>query len=445
MRRDEVRARVEKSESLHPQTIRTRQSIKEWSNSGRKHWDLYRHLYSPFVIHDALRLVLKNAGTGGLDGVRVQDIRGQEWEYTKRIIEEIRAGRYKPGAVKRVYIPKKDGTQRPLGIPNIIDRVVQRALVLLLEPIYEQKFHDFSHGFRPGKRAVDAAAIVAKECYRLRQVFDADIEKFFDQVQHQKLVGMIKQDIVDPRILKVINQILRSGFQEPGQHRQESRLGTPQGGPLSPLLANIYLHFALDEHFAKATQGRSDVKLVRYADDFVVMCKHHRQRATVERLIRGWLAAVGLRLKDSKTRWVDMSNEARSHDSKFEFLGFKFHLRCYDDNRKRFWIARQPSEKSRQALRETLKKRLHIGLTLDEAKKVLEKIWYGWSEYFRYSNANRIFYREIKRVKMIYTRYLARKFRRQRKAVPWSTLIAWRWKILRDLRPLSVRPDHLHL
>jgi RNA-directed DNA polymerase len=162
--------------SLSPQTIRLRHRLRQWQKSGRKHWDLYRYLYNPFLIHDALRRVLKNAGSGGLDGVRVQDIRGEEWDYVKRIIEEIRAGRYAPSAVKRVYIPKSDGSQRPLGIPNIVDRVVQRALVLLLEPIYEMKFHSFSYGFRPNRRAVDAAAIVAKESYRLRQVFDADIE-----------------------------------------------------------------------------------------------------------------------------------------------------------------------------------------------------------------------------------------------------------------------------
>jgi RNA-directed DNA polymerase len=227
--------------SLSPQTIRLRHRLRQWQKSGRKHWDLYRYLYNPFLIHDALRLVLKNAGSGGLDGVRVQDIRGEEWDYVKRIIEEIRAGRYAPSAVKRVYIPKSDGSQRPLGIPNIVDRVVQRALVLLLEPIYEMKFHSFSYGFRPNRRAVDAAAIVAKESYRLRQVFDADIEGFFDQVQHRKLVGMIKQDVVDPRILKLIKQFLRSGFQAYGECWQASRKGTPQGGPLSPLLANIYL------------------------------------------------------------------------------------------------------------------------------------------------------------------------------------------------------------
>jgi hypothetical protein len=252
--------------SLSPQTIRLRHRLRQWQKSGRKHWDLYRYLYNPFLIHDALRLVLKNAGSGGLDGVRVQDIRGEEWDYVKRIIEEIRAGRYAPSAVKRVYIPKSDGSQRPLGIPNIVDRVVQRALVLLLEPIYEMKFHSFSYGFRPNRRAVDAAAIVAKESYRLRQVFDADIEGFFDQVQHRKLVGMIKQDVVDPRILKLIKQFLRSGFQAYGECWQASRKGTPQGGPLSPLLANIYLQWKVRTSGVAKKSAKAEVERCEHTD-----------------------------------------------------------------------------------------------------------------------------------------------------------------------------------
>jgi group II intron reverse transcriptase/maturase len=443
MRRDEAKARIKESESLSPQTIRIRHSLNQWSKSGRKHWDLYRHLYSPFVIYDALRLVLKNAGSGGLDGVQVQDIRDHEWMYVEKILEEIRSGRYKPSPVRRVFIPKQDGSRRPLGIPNIIDRVVQRALVLLLEPIYELKFYDFSHGFRPVKKAIDAAAIVANECYKLRQVLDADIEKFFDNVHHSKLVGMISQDIVDPRVLGLIKQFLKSGFQEVGKLWQASLRGTPQGGPLSPLLANIYLHYSLDEPFARVTKARQDVKMIRYADDFVVLCKHARQRPFVERLIRGWLQRVGLNLKSSKTKWVDMNNASRSYRSKFVFLGFKFHLRSFQDNPKRFWVARQPSEQARKRLHESLRQRLHVGLKLEEAKERLESVWYGWSEYFRYSNANRIFYRERRQVKMIYTRYMVRKFRRQKKAVPWSLIIRWRNAILRDLRTLTVRTDHM--
>ena len=173
------------------------------------------------------------------------------------------------------------------------------------------------------------------------------------------------------------------------------------------------------------------------------MCKFPEDRRFIEGLVKGWLDAVGLNLKKEKTRWVDMRNESRSHQSKFDFLGFKFHLRSFKDNPKRFWVARQPSQGSRKRLHEALRRRLHSGLNLNQARIALERTWYGWSEYFRYSNANRIFYRERKLVKRIYMRYLVRKYRRQRKAVAWRKLIRWKKTLLRELRTLRVRPNHL--
>jgi group II intron reverse transcriptase/maturase len=225
--------------SLSPQTTRIRHRLREWTKSGRKHWDLYRYLYDPYVLYDALKAVIKNGGSAGLDGRTIREVQGREWDYVREILAHLREGAYKPGAVRRAYIPKKDGDKRPLGIPNLIDRTIQRALVLLMEPIYELKFNDFSFGFRPGRKAVDCAAVVAKTCYDLRYVLDADIEKFFDNVEHRKLIGLLKREIVDPRILKLIHQFLKSGFKEPGKPWRRSEKGTPQGGPISPLLANL--------------------------------------------------------------------------------------------------------------------------------------------------------------------------------------------------------------
>ena len=157
--------------SLSPQTIRRRHHIREMKRSGRKQWDLYRSLACPFVIYDAMKLVMKNRGSAGVDGQTIKSLRGKESELVKEILTELKTKTFQPSPVKRVYIPKKDGSQRPLGIPTLKDRIVQRALVLMLEPIYEQKFHEFSYGFRPNRRAVDAAAVVAKESYQRRYVF----------------------------------------------------------------------------------------------------------------------------------------------------------------------------------------------------------------------------------------------------------------------------------
>jgi group II intron reverse transcriptase/maturase len=429
--------------SLSPQTIQIRHRLKEWSKSGRKQWDLYRYLYDASVLYDALKLVIKNGGAAGLDGQTIRQVQGREWDYVRDIIGRLRAGTFKPGAVRRAYIPKKDGDKRPLGIPDLIDRVLQRALVLLMEPIYETKFNDFSFGFRPGRRAVDCAAVVAKTCYELRYVLDADIEKFFDNVEHRKLLGLLKREIVDPRVLRLIHQFLKSGFKEPGKPWQRSAKGTPQGGPLSPLLANIYLHYVLDERFKEVFGGKTWIKLIRYADDFVILTCRAEERRSIGRFLVAWLSEAGLNLKRSKTRWVDMTNNGRSHRSKFDFLGFKFHLRSFDDNPKRFWIARQPSERARRDLKVAIRERLHVGMKLEEAQKRVEETWRGWCGYFRYSNANRIFYREMRKVRQIINWWLARKFRRQRKAVPWRILLCWGKRLGQSIRPVSVISNHL--
>ncbi len=435
--------RGEEDVSLSPQTIRRRHTIREMKRSGRKQWDLYHSLVCPFVLHDALKLVMRNRGSSGVDGQTIKSIRGKESEFIKEIQTELKQRTYQPSPVRRVYIPKKDGSLRPLGIPTLKDRVVQRALVLLLEPIYEQKFHDFSYGFRPNRRAVDAAAVVAKESYQRRYVFDADIEKFFDNVVPRKMMGILRQDIVDPRVLELIQRYFQAGIAESGKPWQKQELGVPQGGPFSPMLANIYLHEILDEPFAKEFGSANKIKLVRYADDFVIMVQSKSDLKYVEQLVRGWLRAGKLKLKEAKTCWIDMNNWSRSHRSKFKFLGFKFHLRSYTDNANRYWIARQPSEESRKSLRESLRERLHCGLSLQEAYDRLEQTWIGWSEYFRYGNSNRILYRERKRAKKIYLWYLGRKFRRQRKGVPWWILHKWKRKLTNALQVPKIQADHL--
>ncbi len=429
--------------SLSPQTIRIRHRLREWTKSGRKHWDLFRYLYDPYVLHDALQLVIKNGGAAGLDGITIREVRGKEWDFVRELIAQLRAGAYEPGAVRRVYIPKRDGDKRPLGIPDLRDRTLQRALVLLMEPIYEMRFHGFSYGFRPNRKAVDCAAIVAKECYGLRHVLDADIEKFFDNVDHRKMMNHLRREIVDPRILKVIHQFLKSGFREPGKPWTATRKGTPQGGPLSPLLSNIYLHYALDERFEEVFGGKTWIKLIRYADDFVILMSRPTEQKTIERLLSTWLGEAGLKLKAAKTRWVDMSNHRRSHSSKFDFLGFKFHLRSFKDNPERFWIARQPSERARREMKAAIRERLHVGMRFSEARRKVEEVWRGWCGYFRYSNANRIFYREMRKVRQLINWWLGRKFRRQRKAVSWRILLGWGRDLGKAIRPVSVIPNHL--
>jgi RNA-directed DNA polymerase len=406
MRAQTSELRVRKQMSLHPQTIRIRHRLAEWKKQGRKNWDIYRWVLDPHVLLDALRLVLKNRGSPGIDRERCEDIRGREWEYVTALAQRLRERSYHPAAVRRVYIPKKDGKDRPLGIPRIRDRVVQRALVLLLEPIYEQVFLDFSYGFRPGRSAPECASHAAEAMFTRRHVLEADIEGFFDHVVHRKLRGMLKEEIVDPRILDLIEAFLTSGFVEEKKPWEPTREGTPQGGPLSPLLANIYLHYALDQRFKESVNGRGDTKLFRFCDDFIIVTKRAGQA------LYTWMKDAGLKLKESKTREVDMSSRVRSRVSHLDFLGYRFHLRSFSDNPKNFWIARQPSEKSRKALRSRLEEKLTPNLSREEARKSVHSIWRGWSGYFRYGNANRVLHREIKSVRREVYKYLRKKYRR---------------------------------
>lgn len=429
---------MKKHTSLCPQTIRIQHRLVEWSKQGRKHWDLYRWLMDPHLLLDALRLVLKNRGSPGIDGEQCEAIRGREWGYVSRLAQQLRERCYHPAAVRRVYIPKKDGKDRPLGIPRIRDRVVQRALVLLMEPIYERIFLDFSYGYRPGRSAPQCAADAAEAMFRRRYVLEADIEGFFDHVVHRKLKGMLKEQIVDPRVLGLIEAFLTSGFIEAKKPWEPTREGTPQGGPLSPLLANIYLHYALDVKFKQVASEKGWTKMFRFCDDFIVVSETQAQLKSARRALYAWMKEAGLKLKESKTREVDMSSHCRSRESHLDFLGYRFHLRAFKDNPDRFWIARQPSEKSRKALRSRLGEKLQPTLSREEARRCVHSIWRGWSEYFRYGNANHVFYREIGSVAREVYRYLRRKYRHNRRPVRWRRLVPWGKAILKDLRPIRV-------
>lgn len=429
----------EKAKSSAPQMLTPRSFLGKWTNSGRKHWDLFRHVVSQATLSEALNLVLANGGSHGIDKVTCESVKLRRSEFLLELREKLQAKTYRPCAVRRVYIPKRDGRKRPLGIPTIEDRVVQRALVLVLEPIYEEIFLPSSYGFRPGRSAQECCYEIAESAYRRRCVIDADIEDFFGSVVHRKLLGMLKEQIADPRILELVERFLRAGCMEQNIF-SETKRGTPQGGPLSPLLANIYLHYALDVKFAEFAATTKRVQLFRYADDVIVTCESASDLRFMVAEMKRWLAEAGLKFHKTKSRAVNMSNENDPRKAKFDFLGFKFHLRGFRDNPKRKWIARQPSERARKQLRANLKSRLTSNLDYDEARRMVNWIWKGWAEYFRYGNSNRVFYRDFRNVRRAVIRYLRRKHRRQRCPVRWKKLIPKAEYIWKESRPLSVIP-----
>ena len=300
--------------------------------SGRKFHSLYDKICQKEVIWSAWLQVKANGGSGGVDGKEFSDYEDPEArnKLLREIHQELLEGTYHPQPVQRVYIDKPDGGKRPLGIPTIKDRIVQTAVKLVLEPIFEEDFQEFSYGFRPKRSCHHALQAVWKWMnFGYTQVIDADIRKYFDTIPHEKLMRSVAMRIKDGRVLRLIKQWLKTPISENGRMRRSKR-GTPQGGVISPLLANIYLNH-LDRFWVKKGYTRY-AKLVRYADDFVILCKERAKfyLKEVHRLLRN----LELELNEHKTRIVDACKEG------FDFLGF--HIKrvwAYRPKRKCFgWV-----------------------------------------------------------------------------------------------------------
>lgn len=276
--------------------------IKKNSSGSRD--ALYDKVYRDDVLIEAWKRVKANKGSSGVDGIRIEDIEKMGIEkYLKELKKELIEGKYIPSPVKRVMIPKPDGSERPLGIPTVRDRIVQMAAKIAIEPVFEADFRECSYGFRPKRSAKQALEVVRKACNNKGYyVVDADIEKFFDNVNQDKLMILIEQRISDRRILKLIRQWMRSGILY-GSILTISELGTSQGSVISPLLANIYLN-TLDRLWEK--YGRTHGILVRYADDTVIICKNKKSVNHAQSLLQYIMGKLDLRLHPVKTKIVNM-------------------------------------------------------------------------------------------------------------------------------------------
>ena len=417
--------------SINLQDLRRRLYIKAKADKNWRFWGLYVHVAKLETVRAAYDLAKRNNGAPGIDGVTFEAIEAAGVDaFLAQLRDELVARTYRPQGNRRVEIPKDGGTKvRVLGVPSIRDRVVQGALKLILEPIFEADFHDGSYGYRPKRKAHDAVARVTMAIIEGKtQAIDLDLAAYFDSVRHDLLLGKVARRVQDVEILHLLKLMLKAS----------GKRGVPQGGVISPLLSNVYLNEvdAMLERAREVTRNgqHTYVAYARYADDLVILVNGQWRngwlRRAVDRRVREEFAKLDLRLNETKSRVVDLTQ-----GEAFGFLGFIFQrLRS---PRGRWWVLKTPAIKPRTALLRKLKEVFERWRSQPVAQviAVINPILRGWVNYFRVGNAARCFRFVKEWVERKVRRHLMRA--RGRRGFGWK-----RWSTARIYTRLGVFNDY---
>lgn len=355
--------------------------LKAKAQTNFRFYALYDKIYQMNVLKHSWQKVRSNHGSAGIDELSFEDIeKAGVDEFLKTIQQELKTKEYRPQPAKRVYIPKSDGKQRPLSIPTIKDRVVQMALKIIIEPIFEADFEDNSYGYRPKRSAQQSAEEIRKYLnYGLTNVIDADLEDCFGTIPHRELLDMIARRVVDGKVLHLIKLFLKAGVMEQGEVKTDEK-GTPQGGVISPLLANIYLD-QMDKGWKPLSKY---ARLIRYADDLVIITKYNAGKLLSK--LQELTAGLKLKLNTNKTRIVNADEES------FDFVGFSFRKALNIQKTKKVAYF-YPSSKALKTIRAKVRKITNPKrpIKVEQVVKELNPAIRGWVNYFRTGNSSKQF------------------------------------------------------
>ena len=402
------------------------------------------------LVWDAYRQVRANRGAGGVDGVSLaafeKDLKGNLYKIWNRMS----SGSYHPPPVRLVEIPKSGGGMRPLGIPTIADRVAQTVVKLVLEPVLEPEFDPDSYGYRPGRSALDAVGVARKRCWEFDWVIDLDIKAFFDSIPHDLIERAVAHHTDLAWVRLYVGRWLRAPVEQLDGTREARTQGTPQGGVASPLLANLFLHYAFDRWMQRT---HPHIRFERYADDAVVHCRSQGEARTVLDSIRGRLADCGLELHPTKTKIVYCKDSDRREaygQVKFDFLGYTFQPRRAKNRWGRYFVSFLPamSNRAAKAVRGTIRQwRLastRNNQSLEDLARLINPAVRGWMNYYgRFYRSKCV--QVLRHVNMALARWARRKYRRfrrqERASMHWLGRIARRDPNLLVLWQLGIRPE----